>query len=453
MPAALTRIYAEFIAGTRPTDIPEAALAVARLGFTDCAGVILAGRNEDVVQRLAGVVRVQGATPASRLVLGAERVSMVQAALVGATASHALDYDDFAFSNHPSAVLVPVILAAADTTGASGARMAAAYVIGYEVWADLFLREPGLYYERGWHPTAVLGPIGAAAAACVVLGLDARATRHALALAASDAGGVFENFGTMAKPWHGGRTAAAGLNAAVLAAAGLEASATALDGGRGLLRALSPSGEVDLDTAPMLGTTWRSAAMRLNIKKYPTVGSSQRVIDAVLALRDAHAIEPARIRDVAAHISNRHQATMPFISPKDAHQAKFSLQFAVASALVHGAVGFRELTDAVVQSAVIQALMPKICSVTTDAYEPGWRDAAPFDIVHVTLDDGSAVSSPQLRRPKGHADLPLSTEELRAKFMGCAAHGGAGTVDAGRLFEAMQRIDKLAGPRDIPVID
>ena len=453
MTSPLTQLYAEFVGNIRPHAIPEEAKSVARLGFTDCAGVILAGRGEDVVRRVAQFVMSQGARPVSRLALGVERASVINAGLVGGTASHALDYDDFAFSNHPSAVLVPAILAAADPNGADGARMAAAYVAGYEVWADVMLRERDLFYDRGWHPTAVLGPLGAAAAASVVLGLDVAQSRNALALAASDSGGVFENFGTMAKPWHGGRTAAAGLSAAYLAAAGLQASPTALEGHRGLLRALSPNGNVDLDTPPRLGDVWRSASMRLNIKKYPVVGAAQRGIDAVLGLLRTQPVDPRRVRGIEAHISVRHAAVMPYHLPQDALQAKFSLEFAIASALVHGAVGFSELTDACVRNPFMQSLMQCVTIRTTEEFEPEWRDAAPFDIFHFTLDDGSVVSTPKVRRPKGHFDTPLSTEELWAKFRGCAAHGHVGQSAATALFEAMQGVDRLAGPQAIPIMD
>ncbi len=449
MPAPLTQLYAEFIANWRDAVIPAPALEVARLGFTDCVGVMLAGRREDAVQRLAAYVLGQGANPKSRLATGHQRVSMVQAGLVNATAAHALDYDDFAFSNHPSAVLVPTVLAAADAAGASGACMAAAYLAGYEVWADLMLREKDLYYDRGWHPTAVLGPVGAAAAAAVVLGLDATRARHALALAASDSGGVFENFGTMAKPYHGGRAAAAGLHAAGLAAAGMAASATALEGRHGLMRALSPNGNVDLETLPALGMVWRSASMRLNIKKYPTVGASQRAIDAVLALNRNERIEPQRVKSIVARISERHAAVMPYHLPQDTLQAKFSIEFAIASALVHDAVGFTQLSDAVVQSAVIQQLMARVVIETTAEFEPAWRDAAPFDVVTFTLDDGRAVSTPQVRRATGHADTPLTPQALRDKFLGCTLQAGVQEAQGCALFDAMQRIDSLSGIEEI----
>ena len=449
MPAQLTLAYAKFIAKWREAFIPEASLEVARLGFTDCAGVMLAGRREEAVLRLAAHVQAQGGAPTARVVVGAKRASMVQAGLVNATAAHALDYDDFAFSNHPSAVLVPTVLAAADAHGADGACMAAAYIVGYEVWADLMLREKDLFYDRGWHPTSVLGPIGAAAAASVVLGLDEKRALHALALAASDSGGVFENFGTMAKPWHGGRAAAAGLNAASLAAAGLEASPTALEGRHGLMRALSPHGNVDLETPPELGRSWRSATMRLNIKKYPTVGASQRGIDAVLALNQIERIDPRRVTKVVARISERHAAVMPYHLPQDSLHAKFSLEFALASALVHNAVGFKELDDAVVRSDAIQRLMALVVIETTAAFEPAWRDAAPFDVVAFTLDDGRQLVTPPVRRATGHADTPLALPELWAKFLGCARHADVSEPAARALFDAMQRVDRLAGAHEI----
>ena len=449
MSVPLTELVAQFVAHGRDVAIPPASMEVARLGFTDCLGVMLAGRDEPAVSCLSDHVRAQGATARARLASGGGRVSMVQAGLVNATAAHVLDYDDFAFSNHPSAVLVPTVLAAADTYGATGACMAAAYLVGYEVWADLMLREKDLYYARGWHPTSVLGPVGAAAAAAVVMGLDATQARSAIALAASDSGGVFENFGTMAKPWHGGRAAAAGLNAASLAQVGLQASPTALEGKHGLLRALSPLGNVDLDSAPAFGQTWRSATMRLNIKKYPTVGASQRCIDAVLALNQREQIAPQRVRHVVARVSERHAAVMPYHLPQDTLQAKFSLEFAIASALVHNAVGFAQLTDAVVQSDVIQQLMAKVVIATTTDFEPVWRDAAPFDVVAFTLDDDRVVATPEVRRAVGHADTPLAIQALWAKFLGCAQHAGVGEPAARTLFDAMQRIDQLAGPDEI----
>ena len=442
MVAPLTRQYAELIANCRQRPLPDEAVEVATLGFTDAFGVMVAGAQEPAVRTLVQWVQGQGAAAQSRLIGEPRRMGMEQAALVNATAAHALDYDDFAFSNHPSAVLVPTILACADRVGARGSTMALAYAVGYEVWSDLMSREQDLYYDRGWHPTSVLGPLGAAAAAAVVLGFDAQRASHALALAASSASGVFENFGTMAKPYHGGRAASAGVAATSMAGAGLQASATALEGRHGLMRALSPHGNVDLDR-PLSDSAWRIASQRLNIKKYPVVGAAQRAIDAVLGLDPAQAFAPDDVLRIVAHISARHAAVMPFHLPQDALQAKFSLQFALASALVHRAVGFAELQDSVVRSAPIQRLMALVELQTTDDFEPGWRDAAPFDQVLFHLRDGRSVASPQVRRATGHADTPLPAAQLRSKFMGCMAHGGVDAVVGAALFGVLQDLPQL----------
>jgi 2-methylcitrate dehydratase PrpD len=452
VPARLTEAYSEFAAapGARA---PQAAIELARLGFTDCAGVMLAGRREEIVTRLARLVSGRAARGEARILFSAARTAPDAAALVGAAAAHALDFDDYAFSNHPSAVLVPAVLAAAEASGADGARMARAYAVGYEIWADLMLREPDHLHSKGWHPTAVFGPIAAAAATAAAMGFDARQARNALALAASLSGGVMENFGTMAKPYHGGRAAEAGLTAAVLAAAGVEASATAIEGERGLLHALSPTGRADRDSAPRLGEDWRIARLRLNIKKYPTVGASQRVIDAILALRRDRPIDPDSVRRIVPRVSTKHAAVMPFHRPQTALEAKFSLEFAAACALLHGAVGLAQLTDGMVRSAPLQALMARVEIETTTDFDPDYPGAARFDVVRLVLDDGSRIDSPAIKRASGHADAPLTQAALREMFLDCARHGAVAPDYAESLFAAMQRIDALRGAGDVPALD
>ncbi len=449
---ALTQAYADFAAAAAALTPPDEALHTATTGFVDATGVMLAGAREPVVDVLARWACAQGGAAQAGLAGRAQRVPAALAACVNATAAHAMDYDDFAFSNHPSAVLVPTILAAAQagTQPVSGALALRAYIAGYEVWADAFGREKDLYYDRGWHPTAVLGTLGATVAAAVVWGLDAQRTRHALALAASSAGGVFENFGTMAKPYHGGRAAEVGVQAATLAAHGLQASPTAIEGGRGMLRAFSPQGRVDLDTPFEGGAPWRIRQYRLNLKRYPVVGAAQRGIDAMLGLRELQAVDPRRVRALVAHVSRRHYAVMPYALPQDALQAKFSLEFALCCALVHGRVGFAELRDEVVREPLLQRLMAAVHVETTEDFEPGWRDAAPFDQVFVHLDDGSVLASPQVRRPLGHADRPLDAAQVGDKFMGCTGYAGIDKTLARELHDTLWTLGTLPDVRALP---
>jgi 2-methylcitrate dehydratase PrpD len=444
MPAPLTRAYGAFLGTIAARAIPPACLAVARLGFTDSLGVLLAGRDEPVVATLAAALRADGDAGAVPALLGAMRASASAAALLDATAAHALDYDDFAFSNHPSAVIVPAVLAAAAQSGADGRRMAAAYVAGYEVWCDLFLREPDHYYARGWHPTAVLGPVGAAAAAAVAAGLDAERATHAIAIAASCGGGVFENFGSMVKPLHGGRAAQSGVVAAGLAAAGMQASPAALEGASGLMRALSPQGRVDLDSPPRLGEVWHSARRGLNLKRYPVVGAAQRLADMAIGLHAGGAPrDPAQVARVAVTISERHLRVMPFGLPENGLQAKFSLPFIVACGLHHGRVGLAEVSDAGAADPAIRALAGRVHIATTTETDPDWPDAAPTDVLEVTDTQGRRFAAPPLARWRGHADSPMDSGELRAKFLDCARYGGLDHGRASALFDTLQRLEDL----------
>lgn len=442
----MTTQYARWIHQAQVVDLSPVAREVARLGFVDSLGVALAGAHEPVVEvlrRWAARQGGQGGQPAARCIGQSGRLPCGTAALINATAAHALDFDDFAFSNHPSAVLCPAILAAADARPqpVSGERALLAYAVGYEVWADAFVREPDLYYDKGWHPTAVLGTLGAAAAASVIMELDERQTVNALALAASSAGGVFENFGTMAKPLHGGRASSVGVTAAEWAACGLQASEQALEGPRGMLRAFSPQGRVDLAPAfPPTQGPWIER-YRLNLKRFPVVGAAQRGIEAMLGWRALHPGEsPAQVERIHVRVSERHQAVMPYLMPEDALQAKFSLPFALACALLRDQVGLRDLADDFVRSPEVRRLMACVQIETTDAFEPGWRDAAPFDQLWVHLRDGRVLASPEIRRPRGHADLPMEPQQVRDKFIDAACCGGVTAAQAAATYEAWMQL-------------
>ena len=178
-------------------------------------------------------------------------------ALANGTAAHALDYDDMCFVSlaHPSAPLVPAALAAAELAGQSGRAALDAYVVGFEVECLLGRRLQPRHYQRGWHPTSTLGTIGSAAAASRLFGLDAGTTAHALAIAASQASGLKENFGTMIKPLHAGLAAQNGITAALLAQRGLTGSELAIDGPQGYLSAMDGS-HADLGG---IGPTWGPA--------------------------------------------------------------------------------------------------------------------------------------------------------------------------------------------------
>jgi 2-methylcitrate dehydratase PrpD len=200
-------------------DLPDDVVELARQCTLDWLAVTLAGSGEPVSRLVAAEVLDQGGAPQASLIGRPERVAAAHAALANGTAGHALDYDDVAgtFLGHPSAPVLPALLALAERGERSGRDVVAAFVAGFEAESLLGRTIVPGHYERGWHTTATLGTFGAAAACAHLLGLDEVRWAHAFGLAATQAGGLKASFGTMGKPFHAGRAAQAGLLAATLA--------------------------------------------------------------------------------------------------------------------------------------------------------------------------------------------------------------------------------------------
>ena len=448
----LTDSLAEFVADSAQFDVPGDVPEIIATGFCDTVGVTLAGMREPVWAHLSGLALAQGGAAEARLFLGADRVPSQVAALVGAATAHAIDYDDYAFSNHVSAVLVPAILAEAERIGADGNAMVKAYAVGYEVWRAIMKREPGDFYTRGWHPTAVLGGFGAAAAACSLNGADAGTVRNAIGLVVAFGGGVMDNFGSMAKPVQGGQAAESGLKAFRMAEAGVDAGPDALDGNNGLLMALSPQREADIDSpATGLETFGGILGEKLNIKRYPTVGASQRCADAAVQLHTDGGFEVSDIVRIRPKVGERHARVMPMHQPQSALEAKFSLEFVVAAGLINGKLGLAELTDEFVRRDDVQALMKKVETEVGPDDDPEFPSGGRADIVRLDLTDGSVLESREVTRWRGHARHPMSRDELRQKFIDCATL----TIredEAELLFQLFSDVSGLRSVNDIPVV-
>jgi len=446
---SLTESLSCFVANPHFDPPPDAAARIARTGFIDTIATMLAGRNEPVVQIVRRFVAARrSAVHEARLLLGLEMAAAADAALINATAAHALDYDDVAIGGHPSTVLVPAILAEGQCLDASGADALRAYLVGYEVWAELFAREPDPYHIKGWHPTAVLGTVGATAAVAHLRRLPAEACRNALALAASMAGGLVANFGTMTKPLHAGRAAACAIDAVRLAAGGLTAAPDALEHHAGYLAALSPQGRADRTSpASGLGRQLRITDLGLSIKKYPLCYSTHRVIDGVLDLVQASDLKPEDVKSVHASVGVTEASMLRNHSPVTGLEAKFSLEFAVASALVSRKVGLQELTDGFVGQARVREAMAKVRTTTVDTHCPIEPLSALTNRVTMELEDGRRLDSGEIRFARGHAMQPLKDEELKAKFLDCAA--GIGEIEAVALYERLGRLGELGSLRNL----
>jgi 2-methylcitrate dehydratase PrpD len=427
-----------FVADLAARGVPDEACRVARVGFIDCIGTMVAGRNEEAPRILRDVLAPFPGS--STLTLSDERARAPEAAWINGTAAHALDFDDVALRGHPSAVLVPAILAEAEELDASGERMLTAYVAGYEVWGELVQRERGFHHGKGWHPTGIFGAIGAAAACASLRGLDGERAAHAIALAASRSAGVMANFGSMAKPFHAGQAAHSGVLAARLAHAGFTASLDALEHPQGFLTAVSPSGEVDRSSfSASLGRDWRIVTEGLSIKRYPTCYCTHRAIDAMLDLLGTRPVGAEEIASITVSIGAKHATILRNHRPDTGLAAKFSIEFAMSAAVIAGAVGLRELADAFVQRAEVQALIPLVKVRVTEAEDASMPGAAPFDEVSIQLASGETLVSERVSRARGHAQRPLTEEELFAKLRACLEAGNAG-LSPELLFARLQAI-------------
>jgi len=445
--SALTADLGRFVADIQYKDLPSGALPLVRDGFTDTVGVIMVGMVEPVVDIVYRSLIERGGRREARACLSATYVSGPDAALLGGTAAHALDYDDQSLSGHPSAVLVPAILAEGEMLASTGEEMVTAYVAGYEVWAEL-LRRDSNYHRKGWHPTSVLGVIASAAAAAVLHRLSAGRAAAALAIAASHAGGLAANFGTMTKPYHAGLCARNGLVSARLAAGGMTAGDDVLENPQGFLTAFSPS-TADLESPAKVGSEWYLLRQRLCIKKYPTCYFMHRSFDSAVKMLASRKLTPADIAGIEVTMGRGQTTVLVNEHPRTGLEAKFSEHFAMAAAVILGRMGVAEVCDEVVQRPDFQAFFRKVKLIPVDEYDTRDPAHSPTERVVIKLANGEVLDSGAIAKVRGHADDPLSVEELWAKFEECTVltHD---KPDARRLFDMLQSVETLSSARALP---
>lgn len=447
----LTAAIGEFVAALDSDAIPERCRYGAKIGMIDCVGVMIAGAGEPAVKIVAAMVPASTANDGAPEVPSGRNLAPGDAALVNGVAAHVLDYDDVAIAGHPSAAVTPAILAEGWALGASGQDAIAAYVAGYEAWALLHELEPGQLHERGFHPTAIWGTISAAAACARLNRLSAAEATNAIAIAASLAAGVVANFGTMTKSLHVGRTAQAGVFAARLAKAGFTGSPDVLEHRAGFMRAHSDSGRPDIEARDWrLGRDWRMPELGINIKRYPMCYATHRSIDAMLDLVGGHNLVPDDVNEIRVRIGNTQDLMLRNRDPKTALEAKFSLEFAMASALVARHVGLAELDDAFVRRDDVIANMRKVRRSTTDEITPE-LGFAPDDRVSIVLRSGDTLVHEPVTMPKGSWQKPLNEHELREKFIDCAVTAFK-PAQADALFDRLDGFERLSSLRELPLV-
>ncbi len=439
---------AERIAAVGYGDLPAEAVHWAKLAILDTVGVTLAGAGEECAPIVARVL----ASPAGEcLIFGSNRrAGPLDAALINGTAAHALDFDDVSNSlgGHPSAPIVPALFALAETLDSTGRDFIAAYVIGFETETRLGRGVHFHHYEKGWHPTATLGVFGAAAACCHLLGLDRAKTAQALAIAASLASGIKANFGTMTKPLHVGHTARNGLFAALLARDGFTANPAALEHKQGFLQVFNGPGNFDADKILAgWGRPWDIVQPGLAIKQHPCCGSTHPAIDAMLSLRAENSIgreiPPDKVARIDSWTHPRRLAHTDRPDPQSGLDAKFSVQYCLARALIAGRIVLEDFEGEAFRDPATRALMRRIHA----APHPAGGEALGAE-VRITLDDGETIAGRVGSALGRGPDNPLPAAALFAKFSNCAGRA-LPPAQVERVERLLLQLDEARSAREL----
>ncbi len=421
---------------------PEEAVKWARRSIADVLACLAAGHEEPVVRVLRDTLPL-AAGPAT--VVGSRTGhSMLDAAQINGAAAHALDFDDcnLLMDGHPSVSLVPALFALSEARNASGADLLAAYMAGVTTGIWLARLSNPDHVNRGWHPTATFGVVGCAAACCRLLRLDPGTTARALAISASASAGLRANSGTMTKPLHAGMANRNGLQAALLAEAGLTANVTAFEHKLGYLRAFNGRPAEELDQAAldplMPGEAFLSPGIA--IKQYPCCAFIHSAIDAASSLRP-DLQQGAVPETVTVQLHSRRLRNIDRPNPCDELDARFSTQYLVARALLHGTVGLRDFQPDALDDEPTRALMRRVGLSAHD------RDDLNQCEVAVTMPGGAGHrASASVAMGRG-PDNPLSEDEFRRKFDDCCS-ALMTPADAAALYErtmALQTQASVAG--------
>ena len=413
-----TARVAEFIVKSRWEDFPTAAVDAARRAILDCLGVTLAGSLDRPARIVQAVAEAEGGAPLCTVVGTGRRTGAAWAALANGTAAHALDFDDtnFAMLGHPTAPVLAAALAASELALADGRALVHAFLLGFEVETTVAEVMNPAHYAHGWHATCTLGTLGAATAAARLLGLDVAETQVALAVAASQASGLKENFGTMTKPFHAGHAARSGVLSALLAREGWTASAQALEGPQGYFQVLG-AGALALERLETLGDPWKILTTGVAVKPYPSCACTHSIIDSALELHRARGIRPADVAEVTVSVSAPVPRILIHSSPRTGLEAKFSGEYAAAAALHHGRVGIATFTDESVMDPSVRRLMERV-RVVVDPEMPTDSERQMWSRLTVRLADGGRAEIGPRPVP-GHPTHPMTLAALREKFEEC----------------------------------
>ncbi|TRZ74900.1 MAG: MmgE/PrpD family protein [Deltaproteobacteria bacterium] len=437
---SFAELISKYIYELKYENLPEEVIELAKAGIMDWLGVAVGGANHEGVLILKDLIKESGGNQESTVIAQNMRTSAPWAALINGTTAHVLDFDD----THEDSILhaTTPILSAAVSLGEkfylSGRDLILSYICGFEISTRLGRAIMPSHFERGSHPTGTLGTIGAAVACSKLLGLTPTQIIHALGIAATQAAGVREVFGTMCKSFHAGRAAQSGVLAASLAAKGFTSSERALDGGNGFFNVLSDrKGKINLVTDD-LGDRF---LIKQNIfKAYASCLQVHAAIDCMLKLRDSYDLKPENVEKITAYVFHFAPDAAGIENPKTGLEAKFSLKHCIALALVKGAVRQSFFTDDIVNDPELKKTRKKIeIEVDSDLIMTKARMVVRMSsgIEYTVSVDG----------PKGSPMNPMTKNELIDKFTDLV--GTAPKIKAHAVIDCINRLEFVEDIRDL----
>jgi 2-methylcitrate dehydratase PrpD len=424
MPTAAEQL-ADFALSLSWEDIPDEVVEAAKLHFLDTVGCGLAAHGLGVATEGRAAMAELGGEPQASVIGLDEGLPAPNAAFANAMICHGLDFDDTHSDSvsHVSVVVCPASLAVAEATGASGRELLTAVVAGNEIVTRIGAAASGLFHARGFHPTAICGVFGAAAASARLVGNDTSTAASALGIAGSFAGGLFAYLddATATKPLHPAWAAHGGVLAARLAGLGAQGPPGVIEGRFGLYHAFvgATEGELPIEAEiASLGERWETP--RIAYKPYPachfihgSLGATESVVDQV---------DPAAIEDVVvivpeAGVSLVLEPAEAKLAPRTVYEAKFSLQYSTAVMLVRGSAGLSAYTEEAIADPRVLELARKV-RYETKEYET-YPAAFPGG-VRIRLRDGRTIEA-ELPHQRGGPENTLTADDVRAKFRENAA--------------------------------
>lgn len=439
-PKDATRNLARFVVSSKPEDIPPAVRKEAARTLLNWAGCAVGGSRHETVNIAVNALSPFSG-PAQATLLGRkERMDVMSAALINGIASHIFDYDDTHLRTviHPAGPVASAILALSEYRPIAGRDFAHALVLGVEVECRIGNSVYPAHYDAGWHITGTTGVFGSAAAAGKLLGLNEQEMVWALGIAATQPTGLKEMFGSMTKSFHPGRAAQSGLMAAFLASRNFTSSDQPLEAKAGWMNVLSTSRDYT-ELSKRLGQTYE---ISLNTYKPFACGVViHPAIDGCIQLRNQYKLTADQIDRIDLRVHPLVLELTGKKTPRTGLEGKFSVYYAAAVAIVKGAAGEREFSDALVRDPTIVGLRDRVIATV----DPSVGEAQVK--IAITLRDGRRLEK-SVEKVIGSVENPLSDSALEAKFLDLA-DGILPQAQTRKTIELCWNVEKLASAGEI----